>query len=108
MEISTEMVIKYVSDLRKEAGEVISRLHDARGIVNILQELCKVIPLVVAKVEQVGKDMSLVGQDKKQLALDILMVLIKWPWWIPPMVRGALLNSAIEMVLSVFNRFWKK
>lgn len=108
MAIDKGLILKALDELKTQARGAVAELKAARDVVAIAKALIKVVPEAVALAEKIGKDLGIRGADKKALVVDVLNALIPWPWWIPASIRGAMLDAAIELVVAVFNRFWKK
>ena len=84
-------VAAVIEEVKNAYGDL-SRIHGVDGFFRLL-------PTTVKSVEKtVG---SLRGEDKKQVALDVLFKLVKLPWWFPVSFIRPLLGAAIDMAVEL-------
>ncbi len=70
-------------------------VRGARGVSGMLA----LIPKVVGLVEKTGKDVGMVGSDKKELAVQIICDLVP-DAWVPDWVLAPILGWAIEKAVA--------
>lgn len=68
------------------------QLLRTQGILAVLH----LAPVVVQKVEGIGRQHDLTGRDKKYLAIHIILKMVPLPWWLPMPLAEVLLDYAIE------------
>lgn len=88
---------KTVTEVRA-AAESLSRVKGFN--LAGLKGLVGVAPEVVKHVEAIGKQEGLVGADKKELAVELILQLVHLPAWFPEFVARWILSSAIEKAVS--------
>ena len=76
--------------------------------LNSVQGLIKRAPVVIKLVETAGKAHGLVGAEKKELAIVLLLLLVPRPWWIPEAVLRVALGALIDAMVGAFNDKFKK
>lgn len=84
------IVQSVVGDVKAEVAE----LRGARGFFAIL----KAVPHVVARVEKIGADLKLIGEDKKAVAVAAVCALVP-DSWLPDSVVAFIASFAIERAL---------
>lgn len=107
-----------ISDLKKKAAELLDRVNDdIRSQVRRsggFPGLKTAVQNVVQRVEEEGKASGLAGADKKQLAVEVVMLLLKfvlpptWTSWLPEPLERFLIGLLVESAVSQFNKVWKK
>lgn len=68
--------------------------------LNGVQALIKCAPVVIKSVEVLGKAKDLTGAEKKALAIELLLRLVKLPWWLPQSFVREALSVLIDTVVS--------
>lgn len=86
------------------AKGLLAHLKEAHGLKGILAA----VPDVVKVVESLAKDESLKGADKKALAIEAVMGLVKLPWWLPEFFARRLLGLAIDAAVAALNKKFDK
>lgn len=84
-------VAAVIEEVKSAYGDL-SRIHGVDGFFRLL-------PCTVKSVEKVVG--SLRGEDKKEVALDVLFKLVKLPWWLPVSFLRPLLGAAIDMAVDL-------
>lgn len=70
-------------------------VRGARGVSGMLS----LIPKVVGLVDKTGKDVGMIGSDKKELAIQIICDLVP-DSWVPDWVLAPILGWAIEKAVA--------
>ncbi len=70
-------------------------LKGARGVGGMLS----LVPKVVGLVEKTGKDVGMIGSDKKELAIQIICDLVP-DAWVPDWVLAPILGWAIDKAVA--------
>lgn len=86
--IKREAVDKAVREIIKNVKNVHGGI---RGIFNMA-------PRVVEQVQIIAGNLS--GENKMDIAIDVLFSIVKLPWWLPKMVAKTLATWAIELSIS--------
>lgn len=88
----------------KKAVEPLQALKGWSGVLGFF----KLAPHVVEEVEAAGKDLGLMGADKKQIAVDVILDLIP-DAWAPDWLLEPLVNWAIERAVTELQRknYWQ-
>lgn len=66
--------------------------------------LAAAAPEVVGHVESIAKQEGLLGADKKELAIELVLQLVHLPAWCPEWVARWVLGRAIEAAVAAINR----
>lgn len=105
MAVTKAALDKVVSELKEGCADVKDALKQ-RGPFRILKAIVKAVPSIISKVEEVSKTLGLKGADKKELALDIIMLLIgpKLPWWARWVPIREILGAVIDMMIEMLNK----
>lgn len=82
----------------KSAAEEYSRLKGFS--LNSLQGLIATTRMVVKEVEETGLAHGLKGADKKALAIEVLLQVVKLPWWMPAALIRAILPPLIDAIVE--------
>lgn len=83
----------------RKAVEPLKALKGWSGVLGFF----KAAPHVVEEVEEAGKDLGLMGADKKQVAVDFILDLIP-DSWAPDWILEPLVNWAIERAVAELQR----
>lgn len=115
-------------DMKELAAKVVAELKDSAEILdgikavkeawasesNVLKKAFKavsaavaVITDVVQRVENMGADLKLAGDKKKDLAVEVINALVDIPW-VPEALEAQLIEFAVDAIVGAFNKKFGK
>jgi len=102
-EVDLEAVAR---EIKAEAEIAIAELRKVSGGVSVdgIKGLLAVTPKVVEIVQTIGAKVGLAGEDKKKLAVEIILSLVKLPAFVPVMIVRMLLNFLIERAVALVKK----
>jgi len=81
--------------------EICSKLSTLKGWnMKSAQGALSLIPEIVKFVEGVGKVRDLSGEEKNELAVEFILLLLPLPWWMPLSFAKPLLGSVVSAVVD--------
>ena len=97
-----------LEQVKAGAGDV-SRLRGLDGAIRVLKR-------VVKRVELVGKELALTGAAKREVAIEVILLLVKMPRWLtmpipliaPEGIARMALGYAIDVAVDALNDAWDK
>lgn len=108
----TELAVKTVEDIRKGVlivdglRDVKEAVHEASGFLGKIKAgttaVRKMVYSIVKYVEQVGRDLQLAGNQKRELAVAIINNLIDLPW-LNESMEATIIGFAIDVLVTGFN-----
>lgn len=90
----------------KNAAEEYSRLKGWN--LNSLKGLICTTKVVVKHAEEIGLREGLQGADKKKLAVELILKIVKLPWWMPQGIVREILDAAIDIIVDALKDKFKK
>lgn len=100
-----EIAATLIDEVRNAAAEY-SRLKGFS--LNSLHGLISSTRIVVKRVEEVGLAEQLPGADKKALATELLLKIVKLPWWLPGGLIRAIVPPLIDAIVEALKDKMKK
>lgn len=92
----------------KEGAEAAEELKDAlrgKGFFAIIKAVIAAVPGVMFHVEAAGVALDLKGSDKRKLAIDIIMTVVRprLPWWALWIPFEEILGAGIDAMAGALN-----
>ena len=85
----------------KAAAEKLAQLKGWN--VNSLKGLISCLPEIIKHTEAIGQVKDLTGAEKQEVAILIILKMVKLPWWLPLWIIKPLLEGAVNAVVQAIN-----
>lgn len=100
-------ILEAMEQIKSALIEAKAEFKEAQGWLGKIKALMHIAPEAVDQVEAVSAKLGIKGADKKQLAIDCLLAVVKLPWWIPEAAARSLLGILIDSVVATMNKHLK-
>lgn len=100
-------ILEAMAQIKNALIEAKLEFNEADGFLGKAKALIHIAPEAVHQVEAVSAKLGIKGADKKQLAIDALLAVVKLPWWIPEAAARTLLGVLIDSIVGALNRHLK-
>lgn len=92
-------------EIKAEAEIAIAELRKVKGVnLDGFKGLLAVTPTVVGIVQSIGAKVGLAGPDKKKLATEIILSVVKLPAYVPVYLARLALNFIIGRAVSLLKK----
>jgi len=94
-----------LAEAAKIAAAVKAIYAKAKGIHGGIKGIYKAAPAVVEQVEIAAKAWAgVTSENKKAMAVEAILLMVKLPWWLPKFVARSLISWAIESALTALKK----
>lgn len=100
-------ILQAVEQIKTALIDAKAEFKEASGWLGKIKALIHIAPEAVDQVEAVSQKLGIKGSDKKQMAIDCLLAVVKLPWWAPEAAVRPLLGMLIDSIVSALNRHLK-
>ena len=92
-------------EIKAEAEIAIAELRKVKGVnLDGFKGLLAVTPTVVGIVQSIGAKVGLAGEDKRKLATEIILSVVKLPAYFPVALARMLLNFLIGRAVAIIKK----
>lgn len=100
-------ILEAMEQVKSALIEAKSEFKDAKGWLGKIKALIHIAPEAVDQVEAVSQKLGIKGADKKQLAIDCLLAVVRLPWWAPEAAVRPILGLLIDSIVGALNKHLK-